>query len=179
MHEDAKFVEAQYFYSRMLQEIDNREHFDFNLSAFLSASRSVLQYALEEAGTNPRGKQWYSQQISSSSVLSFFRDKRDVNIHDEPVMPAQHTTETLTCIVHLSDSISITHRDANGNVLYQSPPEIPEPEPRAIEPPSTVIIQYRFVDWAGTEDVLTLSRLYLDELRRFIDDGKRYGFLTG
>jgi len=49
-------VKQSIFYSRMLAEIDNPDQFRFNLSALLTASRTVLQYALEEAKTKPKGQ---------------------------------------------------------------------------------------------------------------------------
>ncbi len=56
MHEKDKIIEAEYFYSRMKQEQHDRDAFRHNLSAFLSAARSVLQYALKEAETNTNSK---------------------------------------------------------------------------------------------------------------------------
>jgi hypothetical protein len=45
----AKLAEAEYFYGRMQAERYNDAAFLHNLSAFLAAARSVLQYALKEA----------------------------------------------------------------------------------------------------------------------------------
>ncbi len=56
MYEKDKIIEAEYFYSRMSQEQNDRDAFRHNLSAFLSAARSVLQYALKEAETNTNSK---------------------------------------------------------------------------------------------------------------------------
>jgi hypothetical protein len=77
-HEKRKLAEARYFYSLMRQEVNDREKFTFNLSAFLSAARSVLLYALETPKNKNGGQQWYDNHIAASSVLSFFRDKRDL-----------------------------------------------------------------------------------------------------
>lgn len=112
MNEDRKLAEAQYFYSHMLKEEENREHFIFNLSAFLSAARSVLQYALEEVKTKPGGQRWYDGHISNSAVLRFFKTTRDYNIHERPIKPRQHTTINLKDAIHITTSISIIHRDA-------------------------------------------------------------------
>jgi hypothetical protein len=172
MHEEIKLNEARYFYSLMLQEINSRENFYFILSAFFSASRSVLQYAFDEAKTKRRGQQWYDNYLTHHIVLSFFRDKRNIIIHEHPLRPAQHITESLTIPIHLSASVTIIHRDANGNVLSQLIPGIPESEVRESDTPPAVTIQYKFGDWNGTDDVLTLSELYLNELRHFVDDGK-------
>jgi len=179
MHEQTKLAEARYFHSRMLAELNDRERFTYNLSAFLSSARSVLQYACKEAKTRTGGQQWYDNHMAASPVLSFFRDKRDINIHFEPLKPAQHTNVALTTTVRLSASVSITHLDGNGNVLYQSPPETREPELRTPDTPPVVTTQYTFADWTGSEDIVTLSQMYLDELQRVVEDGIRNGFLTG
>lgn len=42
MHEEEKFKEAEYFLTQMINEKGNTEAFKFNLSAFLTAARSVL-----------------------------------------------------------------------------------------------------------------------------------------
>ena len=179
MNELTKITEAKYFYDRMLAEFDNREVFTFKLSAFLSAARSVLQYALEEAKTKPGGQQWYDRHIAQSSVLSFFKDKRDINIHIEPIKPVQHTKITAKATIYMSASVHIVHRDKNGNVLYESPPEVTKPRPKKPEPPTIVTTEYRFADWTGSEDLITLSKMYLDELQRVVEDGRNESTITG
>ena len=179
MHEQTKLAEARYFHSRMLAELNDRKRFIYNLSAFLSSARSVLQYACKEAKTKTGGQQWYDNHIAGSPVLSFFKDERNINIHTEPVKPVQHTNVALTTTVHLSASVSITHLDANGNVLYQSHPETREPELRTPDTPPVVTTRYKFADWAGGEDIVALSQMYLDELQHVVEDGIRDGFLTG
>jgi hypothetical protein len=181
MHENSKLAEAQYFYSQMVANFNDRERFNCNLSAFLSSARSVLQYASEEAEAKAKsgGLKWLDSHMAGSPVLSFFRCKRNINIHHEPVKPAQHTNVTATETVHVSESISVTHRDASGKILYQSPPEIPKPKLRKSDTPAVITSRYVFADWAGSEDVMTLSQMYLDELQRVVKDGIHKGFLTG
>ena len=178
MHEQAKLAEARYFYSRMAQELDRRQEFQYDLSAFLSSARSVLLYARDEAKAKSGGQQWYDAQMTSSPVLAFFKDRRDVNIHIEPVRPIQHTNVTTTVTIHLSVSASVTHRDADGNVLHQSPPETPQAKPREPDTPPVVTTQYKFADWPGSEDVMDLCRTYLDELQQVVADGIARAFLT-
>jgi hypothetical protein len=48
MYEQEKIEEAEYFLEGMRQATEARP-FQFELSAFLSAARSALQYALKEA----------------------------------------------------------------------------------------------------------------------------------
>jgi hypothetical protein len=117
--------------------------------------------------------------MAGNPVLSFLKDKRDINIHFGPVKPAQHINVTAIATVHLSASVSVTHRDASGNILYQSPPETRKPESKKPDTPAVVTSRFMFTDWTGSEDVMTLSQMYLDELQRVIKDGIHKGFLTG
>ena len=180
-HERKKLAEAHYFYSQMLREINDREKFSYNLSAFLTAARSVLQYALKEASTRNGGKQWYHNHITASSVLSFFRLKRNFNIHTAPVTALQHTDLTVQSSVIFTGATSFVHLDGDGNVLDASPPAQSKPEPisKQPEPPAEVKNYYTFPDWEGKEDVVTLCKTYLEDLQRVIQDGIQRGFLTG
>lgn len=178
MHELIKLEESRYFYSMICKEFQNSNFLAYNLSAFLAAARSVLQYALKEAKTKSGGKHWYDTKVSVSPILSFFKDKRDINIHEEPVKPLKHTGITLVETVRVSESITVTKYDASGNLLDESTSEsITEPEKSYIPP--VVTHHYQFVDWPGNEDLLTLSQMSLDELRRMVDDGIARGFITG
>jgi len=178
-HEKEKLAEAHYFYGRMSEELSDRGSFTYNLSAFLSASRSVLLYALKEAKSKPDGQRWYDSFMNRSTILSFFREKRNINIHEEPVKPLLHAEEILTSTIHFSGSVLVTHLDKEGKVIYQSLPETPEPKPKKPDPPAVGKTGYRFSDWKGAEDVLTLSGMYLDELERMVRDGIKNGFLIG
>jgi hypothetical protein len=40
-------------------------------------------------------------------------------------------------------------------------------------------IRYRFSDYEGKEDLLELSKLYLEHLNKFIEDGKKQSFVSG
>lgn len=86
MNEKEKLEEDRYFLSRMVDEQEDRKVFVYNLSAFLSASRSVMQYAQKEAGKKKEGHEWYT----SSALLSYFREKRGYNIHTAPFDPKKH-----------------------------------------------------------------------------------------
>ena len=68
MHERYKLTEARYFLARMLTEHDSRTIFLFEVSAFLAAARSVLQYALKEAQPKPD-----ATQSSNNSFTGTFR----------------------------------------------------------------------------------------------------------
>ncbi len=178
MNEQSKLDEARYFYSQMAREVNNRKAFAYNLSAFLSATRSVLQYAEKEAQNKTGGKQWYESQIAASPVLGLFRDKRNMNIQSTPIKPLQHTAEKLTSTLRLTDSISVTHLDGDGAVSFQSLPSLSEAISKPPDPPPITQTEYKFADWTGHDDVIVLSRRYLDELQRVVEDAIRHDILT-
>lgn len=179
MNKKAKIKEAKYFLTRMKEEHDNRESFDFNLSAFLSAARSVLQYVRKEAKAKKGGQQWHDNWISANPILKFFKCKRNINIHDEPVKPSAHFQATFTEKAGASESFSIVHRDKDGKIIskYSSEPSKPKPE----KPETSVEheVRYKFSDWTGDEDVITLCEKYIQELEKVVEDGVSKGFITG
>jgi len=183
MHETKKLDEANYFYSRMMEEQKNRNTFIYNLSAFLSAARSVLQYALKEAEHKAGGEKWYKSHISASPVLKFFKDKRDFNIHTEPVhAQAQHSVN-MAATGSASVSLSYIVFDKDGKIKQQSSPDCPQEKsiekPKESENSSRHEVRYKFGNWTGNEDILTLCQRYIQEIDVVIKDGVAKGFLTG
>lgn len=184
MSKKAKIKEAKDFLARMKEEQDNREHFVHSLSAFLSAARSVLQYALNEVdpkenpSAKPGAKTWYDDLMSVSSTLKFFKCKRDINIHDEPVKPSAHFHDTITDTVYISGSISIVHKDKDGKIISEYSSEPPKTKPEKPETSIEQEVRYKFSDWTRDEDVLTLCESYIQELEKVVKDGISKGFIT-
>ncbi len=118
MNEKTKFNESNYFYSRMLEEQNSKDNFKNNLSAFLSSSRSILQYALEEAKKIKGGQQWFDDW-AKRPLLAFFRDKRDLNIHVKPILPAANYKVGLAEKTGSLDSVEPIQRDKNGRIINQ------------------------------------------------------------
>jgi len=181
MHEKIKLTEAKYFYNRMIEERDNIKHFKYNLSAFLSSARSILQYALKESKTKQGGQTWFDNCIAANPIFSFFKDKRDVNIHLKPASPkTQHNLE-ISEAIHLSDSIDIELRDKDGNVIdeYHS---LDGPKTSSHRKDSSKVVSYttyRFGDWNDNEDVVALCQKYLQELENFVNEGIAQSFISG
>jgi hypothetical protein len=70
MNERYKIGEARFFLARMEESVHDGEAFRYYLSAFLSAARSVTQYAREESRSKSRQK-WYDHTIAGYHVLSY------------------------------------------------------------------------------------------------------------
>ncbi|MBU1180527.1 hypothetical protein KJ885_06295 [Patescibacteria group bacterium] len=73
MDEKKKLGEAKYFFKLMSRNKKNKEKFLYNVSAFLTAARSILQYSLEEAKNKSNGQFWYDNYISRNIILQFFK----------------------------------------------------------------------------------------------------------
>jgi hypothetical protein len=179
MFEAKKIREAEFFYALLLEEEqtinDSPDRFGWYLSAFLSAARSVLQYVHKEAvgervsiphtpcssttlrGGKPGGQVWYDTAVSKSHVLQYFKEKRDVNIHKQPIN-AIREFELL-----IDDSIW----------MGAAPPI-----PGHVSWPVKVTDKYKFDDWPGTEAILTLCIKYVRELRALVQDGQARGLLS-
>jgi hypothetical protein len=88
MNELWKLREAEHFFARLraAEAARDDEVFAFELSAFLSAARSALLYAMEEAGLRGR-LEWYESAVGNRRGLRFLADERNTNIHWQPVSP--------------------------------------------------------------------------------------------
>jgi hypothetical protein len=178
MHEQTKLDEAAHFLAAMSATQATPRVFQYNLSAFLSAARSVLQYSLEEARTRPGGQAWYDSSVSQSTTIAFMKDQRDGNIHYQPVQPAKDVTLRVFDGARASDESEVAHFDSNG-VLIEREARPPRP-PAAVAPlsPHSVEYRYRFASWQGQGGVIDLAKEYLDEIRAMVADGVRRGLLT-
>jgi hypothetical protein len=81
MHEQAKIDEAEFFLERIGESSNDPSATRHYISAFLTAARSVLQYALADASTKSGGQTWYETAFSSDPLIKFLKDHRDINVH--------------------------------------------------------------------------------------------------
>ena len=179
MNEDHKIEEAQYFFARLANpELELRE-FSFELSAFLTAARSALQYALEEARPKSGGQAWYDGQVGASPAVRYFKDKRDVSVHVTPVIPTRTFHMEIEERVAFGDSVNVVVRRPDGTIVPDPPQEtFTEQAPREITRASSGFsITYHFSDWSGTEDVVTLCSSYLQQVRDIVLDGRSRGLI--
>ncbi len=181
MNEIVKLEEAQHFLSLCEKESGKKE-FQFYLSAFLSASRSVLQYAREEAKLKAQGLTWYNKWMQTDAFI-FFKDKRDFNIHSAPVSSRATHHISAEISIKVSTAVKLEIRDKN-NVLLGSHDSDEEDSGKSAEKqkPDSLAncwTMYKFDDWTGTEDVIGLCKKYSQNLQALISDGVAKGFISG
>lgn len=177
MQEQDKLEEAIYFLNEMRATESDPIKFKYNTSGFLSAARSVLQFALKEAQTKKGGQFWYDTIIKNNPTLEFFKDKRDVNIHSKPVDINRDVNIAIADTLHISYSVHIEVRDSDGNLKDEYNSGEPVKKEKTYTPPITTYRLY-FNDWNGTEDIFQLSEMYINQLSNIIKDGQTKGFLT-
>jgi len=178
MKEKDKIREARYFYSKMVETQEDRDVFKFNLSAFLSSARSVMQFASAEAEGKRGGQKWYSRCMSSNPILSFFKDKRDFNVHVSPIAPRKDMKVEITDVVGISESVHIELRDKDGNLKEVRAIQEKSPQVMGNEPSVRVETRYGFKDWSGSEDVIELCEKYIRTLEDVVQDGLKRRFIT-
>jgi hypothetical protein len=176
MHEYEKLEEARHFLERMRQATEPKG-FQFELSAFLSAARSALQYALEEAKSKTGGQKWYDA-VKSSPFVSFFKEKRNLSVHEAPVIPSFGVTigvSALPISAGLAPVEVVTSEDQAQRC--DTPAENPSP---IVPPgqPAVVTYEYSFKDWSGPTDAIGLCGQYLVEVQTIVSDGVARGYLT-
>lgn len=79
-----KLNEAAYFLEQMKGNVENKEAFRFNLSAFMSALRSTTLFMQAEYTHTPGFLTWYATkqpEMERDKILKFFNKQRTQTIH--------------------------------------------------------------------------------------------------
>jgi hypothetical protein len=83
-----KFNEAAYFYNKMIEVRLRFRLFQFYLSAFLSALRSITFYLQKQYSGDERFREWYARkqdEMQNDRVLKVLNKQRVGVVHKEPV----------------------------------------------------------------------------------------------
>lgn len=192
MHEAKKLDEAAHFLSAMMQHQrdEDRTAFAYNLSAFLTAARSVLQYALEEIKKQqtPEGKRWYETAMHDP-MFGFLKDARDTSMHRAPVPASKRFMETVNLQTKTTVSVSATLM-RNGKIvgtsfieklrtlLHRIVSRFFATRRLPITANALTSWEYRFSAWQGSENTCELCEKYLQRLHDVVADGQKHGFLT-
>ena len=145
---------------------DEPQSFAYELSAFLSAARSVDYYLAEECKKDEAARKWYADvrdrvKDGEFRQVRYFIDKRDVNVHASMIEPRGLTNLAISESSTATDGVSVTLWDDQGNFLEQRKQDTAPTAP--IERESTVVTRvdtYRFEDRQGV-DLFQMCQEYL------------------
>ena len=170
-----KLDEAEFFYDKLTAAYEDKRAFRCYLSAFLAASRSVMQYIWNQVKGTP-AQEWYDTN-TQKDLVRFFKCKRNVEIHQRPVGHKRKITEHLTRTIHISDGIDIKHFSKERELTYEyrsPPPEKGRKSPSSSTAHSSVA--YFFTD-RPDENVCDLCARYLAELSQIVHEGVQQGHI--
>lgn len=157
---------------------DNAREFSYNLGAFLTAARSVLQYALEEAKTKSGGQAWYDASVSAIPEVKFLKDKRDISVHERPVVPNRRFNIAISGHAVFTDSIHVTVTRADGTIERDDPPQPKFVNPSPSSGESSSSVTFFFPDWPATEDVMSICITYINAIEDIVRNGRALGYIT-
>jgi hypothetical protein len=179
MYEDSKLQEAAHFLDQMEASLQDPKLFQFNLSAFLSAARSVAQYALKEARTKSTGQAWYEGLVARDEFIGFFASTRNANIHDQPVQLDGHVDVFAKDAANVWDREVVEKFDRDGNLVEVVEGQELNADLDAKWTADFVFVpHYKFADWLGNEEIPELCQRYIDALRTLVSDGRARGILS-
>ncbi len=122
-----KLDEAKYFLSQLKKNIINVSIFRYNLSAFLSAIRSVTYFLQKECHNVPGFSEWYTKEqekMKRDLYMKFLNDKRVLEVHKGRSLLRKETRVTHHDSVSMIDSITIflIRSDGTGDIRQSGPP---------------------------------------------------------
>jgi hypothetical protein len=179
MHEDRKLQEAWFYLSEMHTRERDPSAFIHLLSGFLSAARSVAQYAHKEATGKAGGQVWYGAEVNNRPLIGYFKTERDVNIHTKPVDPKAvwKVVGSIPMFISGGADYGVKFLDEEGQpveIEIKAAPPLPPPPPAQQDP---VMVRYAFAD-RPNDNILTLCENYLKELEALVKEGHAKGFIT-
>src|SRR5215207_3942563 len=183
-----KLLEAQYFLQRMRENSSDRDAFKYNLSAFLSAARSVRWYLYREHENKPNFKQWWNSKeqwagLKKDQNLSditdpvraanvFFDMTRNLTIHERSVRPRAKVDVEMTAQSTVIPSMEYVVIRADGT---RDRGEANDPDPPAVhkraDTEPTVEWRWYFEGLPPVveeNDVITLSEEHLGRLKALL-----------
>jgi len=109
-----KIQEAEYFLSKMKQFFEDDNTFAYNLSAFLSAARSITWYMQKQYKQRDGFAEWYCPhqiKMSADSELEYLNKVRVEDVHRKPVLSGATRELTMTGdIILVKDGASVAEQ---------------------------------------------------------------------
>jgi hypothetical protein len=162
-----KLLEAKYFLERMKEKKSDRDAFKYNLSAFLSAARSVTFVMQNEFDKVPGFKEWYTEKQAKmqSDESKLLNDKRVMTIHIQLVQPHAHVMVTVEERISISDSVSVTIIRADSTIERGESEPMPPPAPTKT---NTTTEWKWYFDELPNKDVVTVCEEHIVKLETLV-----------
>jgi hypothetical protein len=163
-----KLEESGYFLTQMKQTVNDWILFRFNLSAFLSAARSITLVMQKEYHQAADFASWYKlqqEEMRKDKVLTFFINLRDISIHQKPVKPRFRFSFSLADVFAMPSGSTIELGDKKEGTYLTNAPVA------KIAPADVTKIradQTWYFDEKPDEDVITLCERYLSRLSMLV-----------
>lgn len=169
-----KLEEAKYFFNQMKNNIKNRQALEYNLSAFLSSARSILYFMEKEF----KNENWFANitnkfnsYLKKDVNFKYFKEKRNLTIHEKPVIPAVELSAEDT--IKITDNMTIDVVDKNGNIIAKLTPTS-KPDDKGLIKTKDEKNQQPQVFWIfddrPDEDLFELCNQYLIKLEELVID---------
>jgi hypothetical protein len=166
-----KLYEAKYFLKCMKDKQSDRDAFKYNLSAFLSAARSVTLIMQKEFDKVVGFKDWYvdkQHHMESDNTMKLLNNKRIMTIHQQPIQPRAHVDVALHGVSNFSGSLSMVIIRADGTIERRESEPTPPPASTAqIRTDTTVEWRWYFYELPD-EDVVTVCDEHIAKLESLV-----------
>ena len=159
-----KLLEAKYFLQRMREGQSEPDAFKYNLSAFLTAARSVTMFMQKEFHKIPGFKEYYAKkrcEMKQDETMNLMNSKRVMTIHNQPVHPRANIGVNISETVTISESLSVVLTREDGTT------ERSEPEPTPPPPPSGTKVTAKWLwyfDELPDKDIISVCEEHIDKL---------------
>ena len=157
-----KIREAQYFLSKMKQFFEDDDTFAYNLSAFLSAARSITFFMQRQYRRRDGFAEWYCPyqiKMSADLELDYLNKVRVEDVHREPVLTGATREVTVS-----ADAILV--KEGTPVAEHEQAKET-EHKPPTQSSPKTV---RRFFPKFGQVDVIEFCENQLTKLTRIVEE---------
>jgi len=155
-----KIREAEYFLSMMNHVFEDDNTFSYNLSAFLSAARSITWHMQEQYRGRQNFDEWYRQRqikMSADPELHYLNKVRVEDVHRKPVLSgATRELTILATVILVKDGASVAEQAKEA-----------EPKPPTQSRQKTV---RRWFPEFGQVDVMEFCEKQLTKLAKLVEE---------
>lgn len=174
-----KLLEARYFLERMKELQSERVSFRYNLSAFLSAARSVTFVMQKEFKKVPKFDEWYKnkeEEMKRDKTMKFLLEQRNIAVKEKLANPRRHTKISIICGITVTPSVSTVTKHSDGTVeIEESTTSINCPKYPS-ESMEEIKDLWFFRDIPGDkhvtpdDDVITVCEEHIFKLEKLVDE---------